>query len=230
MQTQPWKQFSEDFAGMWKQGEHVFIYGENGSGKTDINFRLLNMRQFSVALLTKPHDPIFTSPLTRGYKRVNSWPPREVNAFGNSHFLLSAKPTRNMDELIARQREILPPAIDNIYQDGGWTVSFDETLQLTRNLGMTKQLESFAYLARSNALSGVYCTQRPVRIPVIIPQSCMHAFIARSRRKDDLAVLAELGPDKNELARMMTQLHTRHDFIYVNTLGDYPLTIVNTHH
>lgn len=224
-----WDEFMTQFVRRWQPGEHVFVYGETGSGKTDLAFRLLNARRFGVAFITKPRDPIFRSALTRGYKRVNSWPPRDVNHINAHHFLLSAKPQKNMQEEVQAQRELIPDAFDHIYRDGGWTVLMDETMHLSGPLGMGTKLESFAYLARSNKLTGIYCSQRPKRIPVVIPQSCKYAFIARSRRAEDIQTLSELGPDRSDLRAQLSQLRNRHEFLFVDPQGDMPLMVIDSH-
>lgn len=224
-----WQEFLPAFRRAWKPGEHVFIYGETGSGKTDLSFRLLNDSAFGVAFITKPRDPIFQSSLTRGYRRVSTWPPREVDRFSNSHFLLSAKPGKNMKDELNNQRELFPDAFERIYRDGGWSVLFDESLHLSDALNMRDSLSHFAYLARSYDLTGIYCSQRPKRIPVIVPQSCKYAFIARSRRADDIATLSELGYSKTELRYHLSRLRNVHEFLFVDPQGDLPLQIVDTH-
>lgn len=224
----PWDVFSCAFAERWRQGEHVFVYGETGSGKTDLAFRLLNMRGYGVAFITKPRDDIFSSSLTRGYRRIHSWPPRVVDNRVN-HFLLSAKPSKSFHDEIQAQRILFPDAFESIYKDGGWTVLFDETLHLATTLGMSKDLSNFAYLARSSKLTGVYCSQRPKNIPPVIIQSCKYAFIARCRRSADLDTLSELGYSKRDLSAMIRQLHNIHDFIFVDPQSDASPVVIDTH-
>lgn len=226
--TPTWSQFKRIFLPRWNPGEHVFVYGETGSGKTDLAFRLLNASSYGVAFVTKPRDPIFRSDLTSNYRSISSWPPKEVNKI-NNHFLLSAKPAKNMHDEMEAQKALIPGALDSIYREGGWTVLFDETMHLTTELGMTSRLSRFAYLARSNELTAIYCTQRPRHIPVIVPQSCKWAFIARSRREDDIKVLAELGYSRELLKKELSALRTNHDFLFIDPQGDLPMMIVNTH-
>lgn len=224
-----WNEFLSLFLPKWEPGEHVFIYGETGSGKSDLAYRLMNARPYGVAFITKPRDPILKSPLTRGWRRANAWPPKSVDSVRNSHFLLMAKASKTVDAEVETQRELMPKALDSIYVDGGWNVLFDETLHLTEELGMSSKLSRFAYLARSNNLTGIYCSQRPARIPVIIPQSCKWAFVARSRREADINTLSELGYSKQELRRELGQLRNLHDFLFIDPQGDLPMMIVNTH-
>lgn len=226
--TRPsWDRFMRVFRKQWKAGEHVFVYGETGSGKTDMGFHLLNTEPYAVGFVTKPRDDIFRSPLARGYKRVNAWPPKRV--WEDHHFLLSAKPGKTMAEERENQRGVFPSALDTIYRDGGWTVLFDEAFHMSTSLGMKQQVSDFFFLGRSYNLTGIACTQRPAYIPVVLPQSCKWAFMARSRRDDDIATLSELGYSKQELRARLSALRDNHDFLFVDPQGKLPLMIVNTH-
>jgi hypothetical protein len=151
-----------------------------------------------------------------------------VNPLGQ-HFLLSSKPQKLLRDERAAQQALFPDAFNRIYADGGWSVLFDESLHLSGKLGMKDDLAQFAYLARSNDLTGIYCSQRPRNIDPVVPQSCKYAFIARCRREDDIKTLSELGYSRVELIQMLRSLRSKHDFLFVDPQGDYPLQIVNTH-
>jgi energy-coupling factor transporter ATP-binding protein EcfA2 len=222
-----WNAFMRVFRREWKAGEHVLIYGETGSGKTDMGFHLLNTEPFAVGFITKPRDPIFRSSLTRGYRRMREWPPKDVKR--GAHFLLNAKPGKTMDAERESQRALFPSALDSIYRDGGWTVLFDEAFHMSTSLGMKQQVSDFFFLGRSYDLTGIACTQRPRHIPVVLPQSCKWAFMGRSRRDDDIATLSELGYSKQELKARLTSLRNIHDFLFVDPQGKLPLAVVNTH-
>lgn len=223
-----WRDFWKSFRKRWNQtpnGEHVFIYGETGSGKTDMAIRLANSEPYSVFMVTKPGDPIFHDKKLKGWTRAKTWKPTA----SDHHIVLSAPVGKNMIEERYNQRALFPAALDAIYRDKGWTVAFDEGMHMSNTLGMKQQVSDFFYLGRAHGLTGIMCSQRPRTIPVIVPQSCEHAFISRSRRDDDLATLAELGTDKREMRNIMRSLTNKHDFIYVDTQGELPLQVVNTH-
>lgn len=212
----------------WKAGEHVFIYGETGSGKTDMGFHLLNTEPYAVGFITKPRDDIFRSPLVKGYRKVREWPQKDIRR-GRAHFLLSAKPGKSMDAERENQRALFPGALDTIYRDGGWSVLFDEAFHMSTSLGMKQQVSDFFFLGRSYDLTGIACTQRPAYIPVVLPQSCKWAFMARSRRDDDINTLSELGYSKQELKARLSALKSNHEFLFVDPQGKLPLAIVDTH-
>lgn len=223
-----WRDFWRAFRQRWNQtpsGEHVFIYGETGSGKTDLAIRLANSEPFSVFIVTKPGDPIFRDKKLRGWSRMRTWKPTAAD----HHIILSAPEGKDMITERYNQRAMIPPALRSIYRDKGWTVVFDEGMHMTNTLGMRQDISDFFYLGRAMGLTGIMCSQRPKTIPVIVPQSCEHAFISRSRRDDDLSTLAELGTDKREMKNLMRSLTSKHDFIYVDTQCELPMQIINTH-
>lgn len=224
-----WREFWPSFRQRWNQtfnGEHVFIYGETGSGKTDLAIRLANSEPYSVFIVTKPGDPIFRDKKLNGWSRMRQWKPQS----SDNHIVLSATPGKDMVAERINQKALLPPALDAIYRAKGWTVVFDEGMHMSTTLGMKQQISDFFYLGRAHGLTGIMCSQRPAWIPQIVPQSCEHAFLSRSRKADDLNRLAELGLDRNEMRNIMRTLTNKHDFVYIDTQGELPVQIVNTHH
>lgn len=224
-----WRDFYPEFRKRWNQtpnGEHVFIYGETGSGKTDLAIRLANSEPYSVFMVTKPGDPIFRDSKLRGWTRTRSWKP----GASDHHIVLSAPPGKTMIDERINQRALFPGALDSIYRDKGWTVVFDEGMHMSTTLGMKQQVSDFFYLGRAHGLTGIMCSQRPRWIPVIVPQSCEHAFISRSRNDEDINTLAQLGADKRMLRNIMSGLRNKHDFIYIDTQDEMPMSIINTHY
>lgn len=219
-----WEEFKRLFRKRWEQGEHVFINGQTGSGKTDLLLRLLDMRGHSVVFVTKPRDPIFTSPLSKPYRRVNEFSPRSFDR----RLLLSAKRGNSTNNDVGNQREIFADAFNKIYKQGGWTVGVDETLWISNRLRLGNEAGDGAFMGRALGLTYIYATQRPARIPVIIPQSASHAFIGKTGRKSDLDTLAELGGDVMATKRAIAALRDQHDFLYVDTQNKLPMMIVNT--
>lgn len=218
-----WESFKRDFRERWGQGEHVFINGRTGSGKTALLLELLNMEPFSVLIGTKPRDDTLKEPVTRNWTRVNKWRPRAED----KHLILSAKNARTSEAFLENQKKLFPPALDAMYHQGGWTIGFDETYYQSQYLKIPDKMSLMAYHGRSLGLTGVFLTQRPRWIPIIIPQSAEHAFIGTATNSDDFETLAELGFGKAELRTAMQSLG-KHDFVYLDTLGHMPIQIVNT--
>jgi len=222
--TPTWEAFETAFKRRWKQGEHVFINGQTGSGKTEILLKILELRGYSVIMVTKPRDPIFKSPLAKHYKVMREFKPRSYD----NRIMLAAKNGDSTRQQVGNQQAVFGDALDKIYHSGGWAVGVDETLWIANRLQLGKEVGDGAFMGRALNLSYVFATQRPAHIPVIIPQSATHAFIGKTGRKADLKTLAELGGDPRELERAIASLRDQHDFVYVDTQGKIPIQIVNT--
>lgn len=219
-----WSEFWPQFSKRWEQGEHVFINGQTGSGKTELLLKVLERRTYSVVMVTKPRDPIFKSEFAKHYTRMNEFKPRSYD----KRILLSAKNGDSTRNMVGNQQQVFADAFDKIYHQGNWAVGVDETLWISNRLGLGNEAGDGAFMGRALGLSYVFATQRPARIPVIIPQSASHAFIGKVGRKADLDTLAELGGDPNELKAAIKTLRDQHDFVYVDTQGRLPIQIVNT--
>ncbi|QWY84665.1 DNA packaging ATPase protein [Microbacterium phage Badulia] len=219
-----WEDFYAQFSRRWKQGEHVFINGQTGSGKTELALRLMEIRTYSVFFVTKPRDPIFTSPFAKPYRKVNVFSPRSTDR----RLMLSAKRGSSTAGDVGNQYEIFSRALDTIYAQGGWTVGVDETLWISNRLKLKQDLGAAAFMGRALNLSYVFAMQRPVNVDPVIPQSASHAFIGKTGRKDDRKTLAELYHDPQELYRGIAALKGQHEFLYVDVQGKLPIQIVNT--
>lgn len=220
----PWAEFFPAFSRRWEQGEHVFINGQTGSGKTELLLKILQRRSHSVVMVTKPRDPIFKSPLAKDYVRMSKFDPKSYH----SRILLSARSGDSTANMVGNQNEIFKDAFDKIYRAGGWAVGVDETLWISNRLKLGNEAGDGAFMGRALGLSYVFATQRPARIPVIIPQSASHAFIGKTSRKGDLDTLAELGGDVQATKRAIASLRDQHDFVYIDTQNKLPIQIVNT--
>jgi len=229
-----WENFSNRFFMRWKQGEHVFINGQTGSGKTELLLTLLSTPWFrsngqprdkySVVFVTKPRDAIFKSPLAKPYKRIRTFAPKP----GDKLLMLEAANGDSTLNTVGNQAEVFRRALDTTYHQGGWTVGSDETLWLANRLRLKNEIGDANYMGRALGVTMVSATQRPAHIPVIIPQSATHAFIAKTARKSDMVTLSELGADPAEVAAALRSLRDKHDFLYVDTSGELPLMVVNT--
>lgn len=221
-----WASFYAKFARDWKQGEHVFISAQTGAGKTELLTKLLRIRNHTVIFVTKPRDKIFKAPEVADYHRHDTWNPRPHT----SRILLGPRSARNPDELQTKQREVFGPAIDAIYDDGGWAVGFDELAHMSEFMGkrVEDSIKMLHHVGRAYGISAVSATQRPFRIPVIVPESASHAFIGRTSRPEDLRRVAGIAPDPKAAAAAIKSLTGKHDFLYIDPNGRVPLTVVNT--
>lgn len=209
----------------WKQGEHLLIAAPTGAGKTTIAQQLVQKRRHVVMLVSKLHDPTLQAEF-KGWHRATSWPPPRWE----EKVLLWPKPTKKFGDNVKQHREVFGEALDDIGAGQGWTVLVDE-LHYTASrefAGLGAEIALLHHQGRSSGNTVVSLTQRPAWVPKIIYSSVTHAYIARTRDKDDLKRLSDLGGiDPRQVGSVVSQLPTRHDYLYVNPQGDSPPRIVN---
>ncbi len=132
------------------------------------------------------------------------------------------------NEIRAAQHNEFGQTLSEIYQDKYWAVGIDEAAWLSESLKLGRDIGDLHHIGRAYGVTLISATQRPARLPVIIPQSATYAFVAKTMRKDDLLRLAELGGNVLETRKAIDSLRGQHDFLFIDTLGRMPLQIVNT--
>lgn len=222
-----WAEFENIFFPIWEQGEHVFISSQTGGGKTELLLKLMRRRDYGVIFCTKPRDPIFKTPEAREYKRVKSWDDIARDKFSHK-FMLAPQTFPTPDQTRAVQTAEFRYAIESAYHSGHWAIGGDETAWMSESLGLSRELADIHHMGRALGITAITATQRPKRLPVIIPQSASYAFVGKTMRADDMKTLSELGGDTRATARAIDTLTGRHDFLFIDTLSRIPLAVVNT--
>lgn len=225
----PWEQHIRQMK--WRQGEHILIAGPTSAGKTTLAASLLQKRSHVVMLVTKPKDETFAKQF-KGWTRLERWPKGGPPNY-ETRVLLWPTPRKTIPETIAYQREIMREAVDAIFHQGKRCLAIDEGLYFSDSqfIGMGRELGMMHYTARSSGISMVTLSQRPFYLPKVILSSITHGYFARTRDKDDLKRLADIGSvDAKEVAHNLGILPDRHDYVYVNPQGDVSPAVVNTAH
>ncbi|MFD8943346.1 hypothetical protein ACFV00_15275 [Streptomyces californicus] len=213
----PWDEFLRDRFD-WQQGEHVTFVGNTGSGKTNLATQLLPMRDFVVALATKPSGKDKTmSSLVRQdrYQKVTAWPPPTVIGARSRRIVLW--PPFERPEDIHQQQVVLDRALRDIFAAGGWTVFADELFYLCKFLGMSRLFEVFWSQARSLGISIVGGTQRPAWVPLMAFNQATHLFMYRTTHDADLKRMGGLGGLDDRLIREIAPRLPKYHALYLNT-------------
>lgn len=215
-----WEDFSRTFRGAHKQGEHVAIVGQTGSGKSVLGLSLCKIvgertgkdrRPARVVVLaTKPRDDTVTS---LGWPVVKKWPP----SYGQEHCVVWPR-GGPPDTETARQRRVFRPLLNVIYQEGGQTVCIDEAFYFEDSppdgLGLKGVMTKIWTNARSNKLTLIAATQRPRHVTVSMWTEPSWLFVFSVDDEDDLRRVAELSGMKAAVLDIVPQLGG-HEFLCI---------------
>lgn len=187
----------------WKQGEHVIIVGDTGSGKTFLTSKILPLRQHVIVLRTKPDDIKFD-----GFRTVDLL--RKVGGFFDN---AGHKVNRYLlyPDYDLQGREIFQ-SFEKAWREGGWTIAVDETYYLTHELKLERQLNKLLTQGRSKHITVVCGMQRPVFISRFAMSQATHAFIFRVEGRDLKSLSDALSPS---IIKPVEALRG-HDFVYFN--------------
>lgn len=222
-------QFADHLANLkWRQGEHIFISGATGSGKTTMARQILDKRDYVIAFSIKKHDPTIAAEYA-GWAVVDNM--REIEGWMNRVIVWPRLKRGTGEEWKAHQREVLADSFDRLLVAKGWCVFIDELNYLSdpRHGGVRSQIESMHYIGRSSGLSLVSAAQRPAYVPLAVLTNSSHTYIGRTRFASDLKRLADFGDiDPKQTAKDITSLPTRYDFLYQPTQGEGTTGVVNS--
>lgn len=213
----------------WEQGDHLILAAPTKAGKTTLAAKLLEKREYVVVLVSKPKDPAFGKEF-KGYETVREWgkngPPQYAKKV-----LLWPKAGKTLRETRDIQRDIFKDALDAMGREGNRCIVVDESHWITSRefCGLGPEIAILHHQGRTSGISMVNLTQRPAWIPKIIYSSVTHAYVARTRDRDDLRSLSNLGGiDPKEVQESVASLGTRHDYVYLNPQGDAVPVVINT--
>lgn len=215
----PWDEFLKNhFHWSTKEGESVALIGPMGQGKTTMAIELLKLRQYVVALATKPRDETMDKLMESGnYIRQERW-----------HNGLSAKqfpkrviwPPVNFRTGFADQRAVFLDAMEGVYLEGNWTLFIDELRYMTDSdmLNLSGPIKMLLTQGRSLGIAVVTASQRPAWVPLEVYSQSTHLFIWRANDPVDLKRLSGIAAFRNgkDIAEIVSSLE-RYQALYVNT-------------
>ena len=209
----------------WRQGQHVAIMGRTGRGKTMLARDLMALREWVVVIAIKRADDTLATFPAAGYRRIDKWPPR----YEDHRVLFWAKP-RNLQDQI-EQRSRIARVLNDIYENGGWAVLFDDVARMANALGFKREIATMLNEARSSFASVVSCMTQPSSVTQAIPselwRQVRYHLVFYYRVGRDLDAIADItGYNKSTVKGWMDQLRP-FDFLAFDDLTD-SVTIVRT--
>lgn len=212
----------------WAQGDHVLIAAPTKCGKSTLVARLVEKRSHVVSFVCKLRDDTFSDEY-KGWRRYEQWPSHVPS--WDKRILLWPTPEKTLQATRQKQKYIFRQALDRIQNEGNRTVVIDEGLYMSdpRFLGLGDEIGMLFYFGRSARITMALLSQRPAWIPKVIYGSTTHAWIARTRDRDDIRRLSDFGGiDARAVGQTLLTLPRRHDFLYLNPQGDASPAIINT--
>lgn len=211
--------------GSWRQGQHIAIMGRTGRGKTMLARDLMALRGWSVVIAIKRADDTLETFPAAGYKLIHKWPP----SYGDNRVLFWAKP-KNLQEM-GEQRGKIASVLNDVYENGGWAVLFDDVARVANALGFKREIATMLNEARSSHASVVSCMTQPSSVTQAIPSELWRqvrfhlVFYYRVGR--DLDAIADITGYSKKTVESWMQLLRPFDFLAFDDLTD-SVTIVRT--
>jgi hypothetical protein len=225
----PWDSLVSQLAADWQPGDHVTIVGPTGSGKTHIALTLAEMTQYVLVLATKRRDPLVSELAAHGYHVTGDtssiqWTAGPDHAPQPVHNRVVFWPrfgekTAERDRL-KMQAEAMRKVLAWADQTGEWTVIADETMWMTKNLRLEKELEALWFQGRTQHVSLIANAQRPSQIPRLAYSSATYLFLGQTADGRDVENLREIsgGFPPKLIEAGVTQLdRMKHEFLFVDT-------------
>jgi hypothetical protein len=210
----------------WNQGEHVFISGATGSGKTTLARSILERRGHVLAFALKVKDDTITKDYA-GWSVVGSM--KEIEPWMNRVVLWPKLKRGGGTELLAHQANVVQSAFDHLFKARGWCLFIDELNYMCKFMGVQKPIESLHYIGRSSGISLVTAAQRPAYVPLAVLSNASHAYVGRTKLATDLKRMGDFGDvDPKATSRTIQSLESKHDFLYMPTQGEGVSAVVNT--
>lgn len=180
----------------WKQGEHVCVIGDTGTGKTFLISRLVRLRNNVVIFRTKPDDIRFP-----GFYRAKK--ADVLEDYRHEKILLEPK--------YEDQGIVGFDLLNKVWLHGSWTIVVDEHWY-TEKLGLKRPLERLLTQGRSKNITVVVGMQRPVDVSRFTIAESTHVFSFRLDGRD----AKTLGMATTQSLEEPVQKLNGYDFIYFN--------------
>jgi energy-coupling factor transporter ATP-binding protein EcfA2 len=221
LQVVPWERLAKIFARNHKQGEHIAIVGQTGSGKSVLGLSLcqiIGKRKGKdgrpsrvVVFATKPRDDTVTA---IKWPIVKKWPP----SYGQEHCVIWPK-GGDPETMAQRQRAVFRPLMRVIFHEGGQTLYIDEASYfeeaLPNGLGLAPTMNQYWTSARSLKLTLIAGTQRPRHVTRSMWSEPSWLFIFAPDDEDDLRRVAEMSGARRQVLEVAPALGG-HEFLCIH--------------
>lgn len=219
-----WEQWFQWFKREWKQDQHLSLIGPNGTGKSALAAKLLEIRSYKIWTMTKPADDKLENHLLRkGYVRVPAFPkvpPDDVDAY----LLWPAGSGQMTQEAHAKQRAIIRDMMNRVFtgpkggEPGRWCLVFDEARYVAdpAYLGLRREVNQLLIQGRSLRIAVVLGFQRPSWVPPEAYDQASHLFIANDNDRRNVQRFREIGGVDGEVVAATVQSLDLYEWAHVD--------------
>lgn len=178
----------------WRQGEHLTLVGQTGTGKSTLAARLLQARKHLVVFKSKPDKVKY--PVQQMV--------RKASAMDNQRLFSMELRPKYEDQL----REFAL-ALDRAWRQGGWCMYLDELFYLDR-LGLRPLIERLLTQGRSKGITVASGLQRPVSVTRFAVGESRHVLSFGLEGRD----ARELGEATTDRMRLVVQELDEYEFAW----------------
>jgi hypothetical protein len=208
-----WDRWFNWFRKEWKQDQHISLIGPNGTGKSALANKLLDIRTYKIWIMTKPADEKLESALERKhYVRVGAFPknpPEDVDRY----LLWPAGSGGMTPEDHTKQRTVIKDCFNKVFTGppgglpGRWCIVLDEARYVAdpSYLGLRREVNQLLIQGRSLRISVVLGFQRPSWVPPEAYDQASHLFIANDNDRRNVQRFREIGGVDGEVVAATVQ-------------------------
>lgn len=214
----PWRHLRPELLESWDQGEHAAISGPTGTGKTHLAVDLLDgradERDAHVCVFAEKRRDRLISRLHRaGWPVIRSWDELRYEHRVRRRVILWP-PYGRASSSQETKRATFVHALDEIMEEGSWTLFLDEVPYFVEQLNLRKALDEIWHGGRSNGITLVGASQGVSWIPVSMRTN--HRWMVAFAPTDEEIQkrVAEVAGDRDRFRPILSRLGKR-EFLLV---------------